>query len=205
MLHALQMLSGIVAISTSPPVPVPLPTTPRPLPNVIVATPPPTATPLPTAQPANVFVPAVPSGPPQDASAIVARISSSKRTYGIKEPVMLRLSLKNSGDRPYTRPWLYPWFITRLVIVDQNGMQLEAVGHDTHSATMLREHNHPGVLQPRESMDLSWDGKTEFPLSYWDVTLPQGRYTIRVIPLVENAYSTVDHSIRSNSISIRVR
>lgn len=205
MLHAFQMLSGIVAISTSPPVPVPLPTTPRPSPTALGATPSPTATPLPTAQPANVFVPVDPSGPPQDASGIIALVSSSKRTYGVGEPIMLRVALRNTGDRPYTRPWIEPWFIIRLVIIDENGARTEAIGHESHSDQTHESINHPGAIKPGESMELGWEAKTEFPLSFWDVTLPRGKYTIQAVPEVENAYSTVDHSIRSNSLTIRVK
>jgi hypothetical protein len=109
MLKAFHVLPAIVAISTSPPMPVitSLPT-PKPSLSVIVATPSPTATPLQTEQPAKVVVPANPSGPPQDASAIVARISSSKQSYGVGEPVMLKVGMLVAQIPPSPGPVGFP-------------------------------------------------------------------------------------------------
>jgi len=111
-------------------------------------------------------------------------IQTSAATYSAGQPVLIRVGIKNISPQTYAFNNGAPWGNALLVIKNAAGNPVSPVNARDTTGPFRADGYLPRVVQPGQTMWLSWESNDWSDISHWGFKLGPGTYTISAIPLV---------------------
>ena len=122
------------------------------------------------------------------------RVESDRATYGLADPIKLRITVKNIS--PLTVNFFNgsPWREVSIAIMGESGNPVPMTG----AADTVTYHNLIGggarEIKPGQTITLQWAGQEWSTLDHWGYSLKSaGEYSIRAVPHIVGFVATADH------------
>lgn len=122
------------------------------------------------------------------------RIESNRATYGIADPIKLRITVKNISSRTVEFFDGSPWHEVSITLKDKSGNLVPMSG----AADTVTYHTLIGggarEIKPGQTVTLQWAGQEWSTLDHWGYSLKNaGQYSIRAVPHLVGFVASADH------------
>jgi hypothetical protein len=149
-------------------------------------------------------------------------IETSATTYTSRQPILLRIGIKNVSPQTYAFLYGAPWRRAVLVVKDAAGRDVAPMSSRDVTDYESAQGHAAYPTQPGQTLWLAWDLSEWSDISHWGFELKPGTYTIFAIPMVagqlpvstmspklsalpaQGKFATDQKTVNSNSVTIQV-